>query len=190
MGLFAFLSTLFGFAKTPVKIVVLGLDNSGKTTLISHLKDEGNTQSFDVVPTVGFTVEKFKKGKLDFTIFDMSGQSTYRGLWESYYADTDAIIWVLDCSDKLRMSIAKHELGVLLGHRDLAERSFPLLFFANKMDSHCALSPVECMQLLALEEIQNKPWHITGSNAISGEGVDDGIQWLGDTLEKLRTARK
>ena len=53
MGLFGFLSRLFGFSKTPVKLIVLGLDNSGKTTLVSHLKPENGEGSFEVVPTVG-----------------------------------------------------------------------------------------------------------------------------------------
>jgi|TARA_B110000003_G_C16536611_1_gene491003 ADP-ribosylation factor-like protein 6 len=190
MGLFGFLSRLFGFSKTPVKLIVLGLDNSGKTTLVSHLKPENGEGSFEVVPTVGFSVEKFRKGKIDFTVFDMSGQSTYRGLWEAYYAEVQAIVWVVDSSDKLRMSIAKHELFTLLEHKDLNERNVPILFFANKMDTQTSLSPVDCMQLLSLEQIKNKTWHITGSNAITGEGVDDGMQWLGETLSKLNNSGK
>ena len=190
MGMLSFLLNLFGFSKTPVKIVVLGLDNSGKTTLVSHLKPDVPDHPVEVVPTVGFAVEKFSKGKLEFTIFDMSGQSTYRGLWESYYADIHAIIWVVDSSDKLRMSLAKNELDLFLNHKDVKEKSLPILFFANKMDVHSSLTPVDCMQLLNLDSIKNKPWHITGSNAINGEGVDDGIEWLGSALMRMKSSKK
>ena len=60
-----------------------------------------------VAPTVGFNVEQFAKGSLDFTVFDMSGASKYRNLWEKYYSDAQAIVFVVDTSDKLRMCVVK-----------------------------------------------------------------------------------
>jgi ADP-ribosylation factor-like protein 6 len=183
--IFDFLSRFFGSSRKKISMVVLGLDNSGKTTLISHLKPESGGKVFESTPTVGFTVEKIQKGNIDFTVFDMSGQSTYRGLWEAYYTDVSAIIWVLDSSDKLRITLAKHELQLLLAHGELQQRKIPILVFANKMDAKNSLSPVECMQLLGLDSITDKPWHITASNALNGDGVDDGIQWLGESVKKL-----
>jgi GTPase SAR1 family protein len=56
----------------------------------------------EVVPTVGFQVEEFKRKGVKFTIFDMSGQDKYRSIWENYYQDVQAIIFVIDCSDKIR----------------------------------------------------------------------------------------
>jgi GTPase SAR1 family protein len=73
MGLFKLLATALGIKKTQVRIIVVGLDNSGKTTLINHLKPK-KSQSKEVVPTVGFQVEEFSKANLNFTVFDMSGQ--------------------------------------------------------------------------------------------------------------------
>jgi ADP-ribosylation factor-like protein 6 len=187
--IFEFLSRFFGSSRKKISVVVLGLDNSGKTTLVSHLKPDSGGKVFESTPTVGFTVEKIQKGNIDFTIFDMSGQSTYRGLWEAYYADVSAIIWVLDSSDKLRMTMAKHELHLLLAHKELLQRQVPILVFANKMDAKNSLSPVECMQLLGLDGISDKPWHITASNAVSGDGIDDGIQWLGESVKKLEVSK-
>jgi ADP-ribosylation factor-like protein 6 len=54
------------------------------------------------VPTVGFAVEEFTKNNISFTVFDMSGQGRYRNLWEHYYKDVQAIIFVVDTSDKIR----------------------------------------------------------------------------------------
>jgi ADP-ribosylation factor-like protein 6 len=190
MGLFRAFAKLLGFSKRKTKILILGLDNSGKSTLLAHLKREARGDSFEVVPTVGFTVETFHRGDIAFTAFDMSGQSRYRGLWEAYYPDVSAVVWVLDSSDKLRITMAKHELKSLLDHKEIIEKYIPVLLFANKIDQHNSLSPVECMQLLGLDEIQSKPWHITGSNAISGEGVEDGIQWLCDALLKTLRQKK
>ncbi|KAG9486136.1 hypothetical protein GDO78_008944 [Eleutherodactylus coqui] len=70
----------------------------------------------DIVPTIGFSIEKFKTSSLSFTVFDMSGQGRYRNLWEHYYKEGQAIIFVIDSSDKLRMVVAKEELETLLNH--------------------------------------------------------------------------
>ena len=84
-----------GWGSKQSKIIIVGLDNSGKTTLINSLKPtkvRGGLrykQDYDIVPTVGFGVEKFSKNKIDFTVFDMSGQSKYRTLWEQYYANAE-----------------------------------------------------------------------------------------------------
>ena len=65
------------------------------------------------MPTVGFTVEHFSKGKLQFEVFDMSGQGRYRNLWEKYYAEVEAVIFVIDSTDKLRMAMAKVRCSML-----------------------------------------------------------------------------
>ena len=137
-------------------------------------------QPTEVVPTVGFSVEEFQKNGITFTIFDMSGQGRYRSLWEEYYKDVQAIVFVVDTTDKIRMCVAKDELDSLLAHPEMA--SAPILFFANKMDLPAALSPIDCMAVLELDRITENDWHITASNAITGEGVDEGIGWLAERI--------
>merc|ERR1711935_304371 len=103
MGLF---KSLFGWmspggsitSRVKLKIIVVGLDNSGKTTIISHLKPKKAIAS-DIVPTVGFNVEEFQKNGVQFTVFDMSGQGRYRNLWEHYYKDVGGIIFCIDSTD-------------------------------------------------------------------------------------------
>ena len=63
------------------------------------------------------------------------------------------------------------------------------MFFANKMDLPTALSPVECVQNLQLDKITDKPWHIASSNALTGEGLEEGINWLGHQMSR-RGGRK
>jgi len=108
----------------------------------------------------------------------MSGQSQYRSLWERYYAKAEAIIFVIDSSDRIRTCIAKSELDELLKHPDLIYKPIPLLFFANKMDVAGALTPIECSQELELQRISDRPWHIAPSNALTGGGIDQGLEWL------------
>ena len=66
----------------------------------------------EVVPTVGFKVEQFVKNNIAFTMFDMSGASTHRDLWTAYYGEADAVIYVVDCKDKLRICVAKKEVNL------------------------------------------------------------------------------
>ncbi|XP_051993401.1 ADP-ribosylation factor-like protein 6 isoform X2 [Xyrauchen texanus] len=177
MGLFDKLAGWLGLKKKEVNVLCLGLDNSGKTTIINQLKPS-NAQAQDIVPTIGFSIEKFKTSSLSFTVFDMSGQGRYRNLWEHYYKEGQAIIFVIDSGDKLRMVVAKEELDTLLNHPDIKHRRIPILFFANKMDLRDALSAVKVSQLLSLENIKDKPWHICASDAVKGEGLQEGVDWL------------
>lgn len=68
------------------------------------------------MPTVGFKVEQFTKNNIAFTMFDMSGASTHRDLWTAYYGECDAVIYVVDCKDKLRICVAKKELDDMLAN--------------------------------------------------------------------------
>ncbi|XP_073719386.1 ADP-ribosylation factor-like protein 6 isoform X1 [Misgurnus anguillicaudatus] len=215
MGLFDKLAGLLGLKKKEVNVLCLGLDNSGKTTIINQLKPtsvchvpvyQSNTlklccktvifqycftslqaQAQDIVPTIGFSIEKFKTSSLSFTVFDMSGQGRYRNLWEHYYKEGHAIIFVIDSGDKLRMVVAKEELDTLLNHPDIKHRRLPILFFANKMDLRDALSAVKVSQLLCLENIRDKPWHICGSDAVKGDGLQEGVDWLQDQIRAMKT---
>lgn len=91
------------------------------------------TSSTEITPTVGFQVEEFTKNSINFTVYDMSGQGRYRSLWEHYYTDVEAIIFVLDSTDRLRMCVAKEELIQLLSHEEIKKTRAPVLFFANKV---------------------------------------------------------
>ncbi|XP_034042302.1 ADP-ribosylation factor-like protein 6 isoform X2 [Thalassophryne amazonica] len=184
MGLLDKLSCWLGLRKKEVNVLCLGLDNSGKTTIINQLKP-ANMQAQEIVPTIGFNIEKFKSSSLSFTVFDMSGQSRYRNLWEHYYKESHAIIFVIDSSDKLRTVVTKEELETLLNHEDIRSRKIPVLFFANKMDLQDAMSSVKVSQLLCLENIKDKPWHICASNAIRGEGLQEGLDWLQDRIKTM-----
>lgn len=87
----------------------------------------------EVTPTVGFSVEEFSKNNVSFTVYDMSGQGRYRSLWEHYYSDVEAIIFVVDSTDKIRIVVAKEEVQILLSHPDIKSTRIPILFFANKV---------------------------------------------------------
>lgn len=176
--LFSMIARAFGFSREEARVLVIGLDNSGKTTLIHHLKADKAGEALEATPTVGFQVEEFKKKNINFTVYDMSGQGRYRNLWEHYYSDCQAIIYVLDSTDRLRICVAKEELQMLLDNTIIKSKRCPVLFFANKTDVPGALTPEECTAELELDKIRDKPWHIVPSNAVTGIGVTQGIEWL------------
>mmetsp|Transcript_34456 Transcript_34456/g.70447 ORF Transcript_34456/g.70447 Transcript_34456/m.70447 type:complete len:194 (-) Transcript_34456:100-681(-) len=189
MGLFKVLAKAFGWSKKECNIIVVGLDNSGKSTLLKHLQPKKGA-SYEVAPTVGFSVETFSKSGLAFTAFDMSGQGRYRNLWEKYYSDVQAIIFVVDSTDRIRMCVAQDELQHLLKHAEIKDKRIPILFFANKMDKASALTPADCMEELGLSSITERPWRITASNAVTGEGIEEGVSWLATNVVKAEKAAK
>lgn len=125
-----------------------------------------------------------------FTAFDMSGQGKYRNLWEHYYKECQGIVFVVDSSDKLRMVVAKDELDILLQHPDIRLRKMPILFFANRMDAKDAMSSVKVSQVLGLERIMNKPWHISATNSATGEGLHEGVEWLATQIKGQTDSKK
>merc|ERR1719195_1778060 len=168
--------------KKQVRIVVVGLDNSGKTTVLNALKPK--KASLETVPTVGFSTEEFAKHGINFCAFDMSGQSRYRNLWEHYYGDVEGIIVVVDATDKLRFAVVKDELQMMLQDERVEEKKIPILFLSNKMDLPTASPPVETMQALELEKITDRPWRIAACDALKGDGVEEATKWLAEAMNQ------
>ena len=116
-------------SKEARKILILGLDGAGKTTIMYKLKFDETVSS---VPTIGFNVEELRYKNLKFNCWDIGGQEKIRMLWKHYYENTSCLIYVLDSSDEERMELAKETLHNLLAQEEL--RDTCLLVFANKMD--------------------------------------------------------
>jgi len=187
MGIFKRLFGMLLPKGEQMKILVIGLDNSGKTTLINYLKPKKAVSSAETVPTIGLNTEEFAKNGVQFTAFDMSGQNRYRNLWEHYFKDAEAIVFVVDSTDRIRFVVAKNELDAILESPELSKRKVPVLFFANKMDMPAAATPMEVVQALSLDQLQDRPWTIAPSNALSGHGVEEGMTWLVKTVKARRT---
>jgi ADP-ribosylation factor-like protein 6 len=143
-----------------------------------------------VTPTVGFQKEAFKKRKTNFTVLDMSGQGQYRSMWEQFGREVQAVIFVVDSSDRFRFVVAREELEILLKSIDSTAPDTPVLIFANKMDAEGAVDPKECSELLGLSEMDGtRPWHIASSDALTGAGISGGIEWLCDEISRGKAAK-
>lgn len=169
-------------SKKEGQILLVGLDNSGKSTIVNQLK-LNDAKLNNIQSTVGFNTEKIATKNLNLTIYDMSGSTRYRNLWEHYYRDVDAIIFVVDVSDRMRIVVAKEELDLMVNHPELTGRNIPILVFANKTDVPHSASVGEIKCELELDRIRNKSCNIIGCIGKSGEGIGEGFEWIAQVMK-------
>jgi len=156
-----------------MRILLLGLDNSGKTSILKKLSDE---QIAHIMPTQGFNIKSIVKDGFKFNVWDLGGQKAIRPYWKTYYDNTNALIYVVDSSDNRRLEESANELRALL--REVKLSGIPLLVFANKQDLAHAKQTNEIISTMNMNTITDRHWTIKGCSAKSGEGLQDGLQWL------------
>ena len=114
-------------SKRNVKTVVLGLDLSGKTAVLYRLMLDTMVTT---IPTIGFNVENIESEHVTFNTWDIGGQHKLRPLWRHYFEGTQALIYVIDSTDRARLSEAIAEFEKLLVENVLKDSL--LLIFVNK----------------------------------------------------------
>lgn len=103
---------------------------------------------------VGFNVETVNFNNLKLQVWDLGGQTGLRPYWRCYYQDTNAVVYVIDSTDKDRLEIAKQELELMLQEEEL--RGVPVLILANKQDLPNAMNEQEICNGLGLTSISNR----------------------------------
>ena len=94
-----------------VRILMLGLDNAGKTTVVKKF----NGEDIDLIaPTLGFNIKTLEYRGFKLNIWDVGGQTSLRSYWRNYFEQTDGLIWVIDSADRMRLRDCKAELQSLL----------------------------------------------------------------------------
>lgn len=161
------------------RVLILGLDGAGKTTILYKLQ-LGEVVS--TVPTVGFNVETLTYKNLTFNVWDLGGQTSIRPYWRCYYADTAAVIFVVDSTDKDRLETSATELKTMLKEDELADSA--LLVFANKQDQPGALDAAEISNALGLADLKERSWTIVPCSAVRGDGLHEGMDWLADVISE------
>jgi ADP-ribosylation factor-like protein 1 len=137
-----------------------------------------------MILAIGFNVETVQYKNLKFQVWDLSGQSSLRAYWRCYYANTDAIIFVVDSCDRDRVLISKDELVSMLAEDELKDAI--LLVFANKQDVPGAMSASEISEFLGLGKLKTRQWAIHKCSALKGEGIDEGLDWLATSLQQKK----
>ncbi|KAM4605396.1 ADP-ribosylation factor-like protein 14 [Polymixia lowei] len=165
-----------GSKQPEARVLLLGLDNAGKSTLL--YKQKYNV-SVGTVPTIGFNVEMIearKSGKnIALTVWDVGGQERMRQYWKSYHQDAAAIVFVVDSSDTARLDEARQELERTLSSDHL--RGLPVVVLANKQDVNGALTVMDITERFNLRKMcSGRHWFVQPCSASIGFGLEEGFR--------------
>merc|ERR1711990_196714 len=151
-------SKVFGklFGKKDMRILMVGLDAAGKTTILYKLK---LGEIVTTIPTIGFNVETVEYKNIQFTVWDVGGQDKIRPLWRHYFQNTQGIIFVVDSNDRDRVVEAREELQRMLNAAEITDK-------------------------LGLHSLRQRAWYIQSTCATSGDGLYEGLDWLSTNLSK------
>merc|ERR1712072_990590 len=169
------------FGKEERRILMVGLDAAGKTTVLYKLK---LGEIVTTIPTIGFNVETVEYKNISFTVWDVGGQDKIRPLWRHYFQNTQGLIFVVDSNDRERIGEARDELMRMLAEDELREAV--LLIFANKQDLPNAMNAAEITDKLGLHSLRNRNWYIQATCATSGDGLYEGLDWLSNQLKNAQ----
>ena len=179
MGIvFSHLEELWSSFKRDSGILILGLDNAGKTSVLYTLKLEEPVEY--TVPTMGFNIEEVSLGNVNIKMWDIGGQSKFRQLWPHYFEQANGIAFVVDSNDVDRFELVQQELHALVANKNLAGK--PFLILANKQDLPLAKNKEELTALLQLEAIRSSPWHIIECCAVKNTKLRYGFDWLANHI--------
>ncbi|XP_026787988.3 ADP-ribosylation factor-like protein 13B isoform X3 [Pangasianodon hypophthalmus] len=171
-----------------VTLVMVGLDNAGKTATVRGIQGES---PLDVAPTVGFSKVDLKQGKFEVTIFDLGGGKRIRGIWKNYYSESYGVVFVVDSSDVQRIQETRDTMAEVLRHPRIAGK--PVLVLANKQDQDGAMAEADIIESLSLEKLVNENkclCQIEPCSAVLGYGkkidksIKNGLNWLLSNIAK------
>ncbi|ODV83470.1 hypothetical protein CANARDRAFT_9531 [[Candida] arabinofermentans NRRL YB-2248] len=166
-----------------VRILMLGLDNSGKTTIVKNLlhKDPKETS-----PTMGFNIETVTyKEKFNLNIWDIGGQTTLRAFWFNYFEKTDFLVWVIDSSCLFRLQENFEEFKRVLSEDRLV--GCGLLVLINKVDlfdGDVDKLRNDIIEELELVQLDNHNWEVLCVSGYTGENLDRSLDWIVNEYEQ------
>uniref|UniRef100_A0A8C1PL24 ADP-ribosylation factor-like protein 14 n=1 Tax=Cyprinus carpio TaxID=7962 RepID=A0A8C1PL24_CYPCA len=146
------------------KVIIVGLDNAGKTTILYQFLTKEAVQTS---PTIGSNVEEIAVKKTRFLVWDIGGQESLRATWNSYN---------ILLTDRERLTVTKEELHRMLAHEELQNAS--VLVLANKQDMKNSMSAAEISQSLTLGSLNARSWHVQACCALTGEGLPASLDWM------------
>jgi len=176
------------FHKQEARLLMIGLDGAGKTTILYHLY---HGKCIQTIPTVGFNVETYRCGNIFTTIWDIGGQQKIRPLWKHYYLNLNGLIFVIDCNDISRLHSkfgstddnVFDEIQRILYEPEL--KQIPILIFANKKDYPNSVNVQKLINILQIYKVKDRTWKIQSTNGITGEGIYEGFEWLSKHLHNI-----
>jgi ADP-ribosylation factor 1/2 len=171
------------WGKKETRILMVGLDAAGKTSILYKLK-LGDIET--TIPTIGFRVETLKFKSITFTAWDLGGQGSIQHLWRHFPLSINShnissVIFVVDSVYSERVEDSREELLKMMDNDYL--RDAVLLVFANKQDLPNAMNVTELTEKLGLQSLRRRDWHVQGCCALTGDGLYEGLEWISQRLK-------
>ena len=186
-------------------ILLLGLENSGKTTFLEKLKelyvDKNQTYKKPkrILPTVGQNVGHVKyDAKVSLKIWDLAGQAELRGMWERYFEVAHGIIFLVDSGDRSKLEECKEELMKILNPDEFIndeekqiDKSIPILMLANKQDleNHLEVEDIKEIFNKVAEHLNARDSRVLPVSGLKGDGVKEALEWMVVRLERNKSNR-
>lgn len=191
-------------SRPSLQVVIIGLDESGKSTILNHLahlsptsssnpkpltysssttlrsstSPSSNSISPEYHPTTSFQQKKIIYNRSTLKLFDLSGSSKTRDFWKHFITgQVDAVVFVVDASNRGRLVEAKNELGKILMLPQF-KHEIPLLILANKCDLPTHMSYAELAEGLGVGAWKDQEWSLRLVSALRGEGFDGALDWV------------
>ncbi|KAI9112013.1 hypothetical protein K1719_016909 [Acacia pycnantha] len=176
------------FSKIEFHVLILGIDKAGKTTLLEKLKSTySNLEGLPpdrIVPTVGLNIARIEVSNAKLVFWDLGGQPGLRSIWEKYYEEAHAVIFVIDAACPSRFEDSKSALEKVLRHEDL--QGAPLLILANKQDLPEAISAEELGRYLDLKKLDERVYMFEAASGLDGMGIKGSVEWLVEVMERSK----
>jgi len=177
------------FKKEEYYVLILGLDNAGKTTYLEQAKTQFNKKNkgmnlSKITTTVGLNIGKIDFGSTRLNFWDLGGQDDLQTLWDKYYAESHAVIYVVDSSDPERLEESREAFEKMINFDSL--NGVPLLVLANKQDveNHLSVGDIKNAFKDSCVAIGQRDCRVLGISALNGDGVDNGINWVAQHVER------
>ncbi|EFA84311.1 potential ADP-ribosylation factor [Heterostelium album PN500] len=165
--------------KTKHKILMIGLDGVGKTTILHRMK---TGELVETIPTIGFNVETVVCNNISLTVWDVGGGDKIRELWGQYLVESSAVIFVVNATDHERINEVREGISRVFSIEE-SSAGVCLLILLNKQDQPNAMNSSELTESLKLNDLKDRKWHIQPTTAITGAGILEGLEWLSKNLK-------
>ncbi|KAI8145591.1 ADP-ribosylation factor family-domain-containing protein [Fennellomyces sp. T-0311] len=193
--MYSLLSGLYHYVtrKEEYYVLIIGLDNAGKTTLLERIKSiflgVAGLAPEKIAPTVGLNIGRVDIGSSRINFWDLGGQRDLQTIWERYYAECHGIVFVVDSTDSKRLEECKDTFEKMITNDQV--EGVPVLMLANKQDIDGALRVEEIKEVFnkIAVKLGARDSRVLPVSALKGEGVKDAVDWLILRLQRNKPSR-
>ena len=149
------------------KVLILGLEGAGKTTIFERIRTSDLNYTS---PTIGFNVEQVKLDNFIINLWDFGGHEKIMCLWERYFDNVDLIILVLDSTDNENVEKVKEIFDII---KSKTKDTF-ILLLANKIDlKDQSMSTNEMAKLFDIYKYDLKIVNFIPCSAVTSQGMGE-----------------